>query len=271
MIFAFVFFTVASFLNKSSGRWGQLNYIKKYMNVKRNIGVGAIFALHPFESRFGFLLCRNRFKKRRRQKHGRTTSEGNFKRPKGSFEGFERSAFTKNPGIYRGFWKKVKNFLKNKENCAKIKGGNGRSFTQKVTSILKGEKENMPLQESGEMYLESIYLLIKEKGFVRSVDVGEKMGYSKPSVSRAVGILKRGGYLLSDKEGYLVLTEKGRNIAEKTYERHTLLTSIFVSLGVPEEVAAADACKIEHYISDTTFQALKDTISNKKAHFERPE
>ncbi len=118
----------------------------------------------------------------------------------------------------------------------------------------------MTLQESGEMYLESIYLLIQEKGFVRSVDVCEKMGYSKPSVSRAVGILKRGGYLSTDKEGYLTLTEKGRMVAERTYERHTLLTAVFISLGVPEDVATADACKIEHYISDTTFQALKDAI-----------
>lgn len=114
----------------------------------------------------------------------------------------------------------------------------------------------MELQESGEMYLETIYILSK-KGPVRSVDVGEHMGYSKPSVSRAVGILRQGGYLLMDKEGYLSLTEAGLQQAERTYERHTLLTELFASLGVSRETAAADACRIEHVISEETFEALK--------------
>lgn len=114
----------------------------------------------------------------------------------------------------------------------------------------------MELQESGEMYLETIYILSK-KGPVRSVDVGEHMGYSKPSVSRAVGILRQGGYLLMDKEGYLSLTEAGLKQAERTYERHTLLTELFAGLGVSRETAAADACRIEHVISEETFEALK--------------
>lgn len=113
------------------------------------------------------------------------------------------------------------------------------------------------LQESGEMYLETIYLLSKEGKNVRAIDVGEYMGYSKPSVSRAVGILKKGGYVVTNEDGYLVLTEEGRKVAEKTYERHEVLTRIFVGLGVSEEIASEDACRIEHIISDETFAALK--------------
>ncbi len=113
------------------------------------------------------------------------------------------------------------------------------------------------LQESGEMYLETIYLLSKGGKNVRAIDVGEYMGYSKPSVSRAVGILKKGGYVITSEEGYLVLTEEGRRVAAKTYERHEVLTKIFVRIGVPEEIASEDACRIEHIISDETFAALK--------------
>lgn len=113
------------------------------------------------------------------------------------------------------------------------------------------------LQESGEMYLETIYILSQSGKNVRAIDVGEYMGYSKPSVSRAVGILKRGGYLESDADGFLVLTEEGRRVAEKTYERHRLLTRFFVALGVSEQTASEDACRIEHIISDETFTALK--------------
>lgn len=113
------------------------------------------------------------------------------------------------------------------------------------------------LQESGEMYLETIYLLSKKGKNVRAIDVSEYMGYSKPSVSRAVGILKKGGYLITDEDGYLVLTEEGCRVAAKTYERHEVLTKIFVALGVTEEVASEDACRIEHIISDETFAALK--------------
>lgn len=115
----------------------------------------------------------------------------------------------------------------------------------------------MRLQESGEMYLETIYLLLQKKGYVRSVDVCESMGYSKPSVSRAVGLLKSGGYLLMDASGYLTLTERGYAVAEKTYERHTILSAFFTALGVNEATAAEDACKIEHVISDETFDAVK--------------
>ena len=120
----------------------------------------------------------------------------------------------------------------------------------------------MQLQESGEMYLETIYVLSK-KGPVRSVDVCEYMGYSKPSVSRAVGILTNGGYVLMDKDGYLSLTEAGLETAERTYERHTLLTDFFLSIGVAAETAAEDACKIEHVISAESFEAIKNNLAKK--------
>ena len=114
------------------------------------------------------------------------------------------------------------------------------------------------LQESGEMYLETIYVLSKENNHVRAIDVSEHMGYSKPSVSRAVGILKKGGYLEDNTEdGALVLTEKGKQAAEKTYERHRVLSAFFEKIGVSKETAAEDACRIEHTISDETFEALK--------------
>lgn len=116
------------------------------------------------------------------------------------------------------------------------------------------------IQESGEMYLETIHILSKEKSAVRAVDICEYMGYSKPSVSRAVGILKNGGYIEIDKGGHITLTELGRRRAEKTYERHRVLTAVFVRLGVPEDIAAEDACKIEHVISDETFDAVKKYI-----------
>ena len=116
----------------------------------------------------------------------------------------------------------------------------------------------MALLESGEMYLETIYILLKENHLVRAIDVGEYMGFSKPSVSRAMGLLKDAGYITTDGSGYNSHTESGRHIAEKIYERHTLLSEIFVSLGVDEKTASEDACKIEHVISDTTFCALKN-------------
>ena len=115
----------------------------------------------------------------------------------------------------------------------------------------------MHLQESGEMYLETIYILSKKSSSVRSIDVGEYMGYSKPSVSRAVGILKKGGYVVMDKDGYLSLTDSGLEIANKIYERHTTLTEFLVRLGVDKDTAVEDACKMEHDISDETFEALK--------------
>lgn len=115
----------------------------------------------------------------------------------------------------------------------------------------------MQLQESGEMYLETILILSLKGNHVRSIDVSEYMGYSKPSVSRAIGLLKSGGYVVVDEDGYLHLTDEGQETAEKTYERHKVLTAFFVELGVDEAIAARDACKIEHDISDETFDALK--------------
>ena len=115
----------------------------------------------------------------------------------------------------------------------------------------------MHLQESGEMYLETIYILSKKSSYVRSIDVGEYMGYSKPSVSRAVSILKKGGYVLMDDNGHLTLTDTGLEIAQKIYERHTTLTDFLIRLGVNEKTAAEDACKMEHDISDETFAAMK--------------
>lgn len=118
----------------------------------------------------------------------------------------------------------------------------------------------MHLQESGEMYLETIYILSKKSSAVRSIDVGEYMGFSKPSVSRAVGLLKKGGYVVADSEGHLSLTDEGKDVAEKMYERHTVLTQFLVSLGVDKEIAAEDACKMEHDISDASFNAIKNSI-----------
>ncbi len=115
----------------------------------------------------------------------------------------------------------------------------------------------MALQESGEMYLETIYVLSQKQNTVRSIDVVEEMGYSKPSVSRAVSILKNNGYLTVEENGALVLTEAGRVIGEKIYARHELLRKLLVKLGVDPETASEDACKMEHAISDKTFQAIQ--------------
>ncbi len=119
----------------------------------------------------------------------------------------------------------------------------------------------MRLQESGEMYLETIYLLSKSKGNVRSIDVCEYMGYSKPSVSRAVGLLKNGGYLTSDNNGFLQLTDVGLELAKSIYERHTIITNFLINLGVEESVADEDACRIEHIISKETFNAIKNKVT----------
>ena len=115
----------------------------------------------------------------------------------------------------------------------------------------------MTVHESGEMYLEAIWVLSQKTGFVRSIDVSEYLGYSKPSVSRAMGILRRGEYITVAKDGGITLTESGRQIAQTIYERHTLLTRLLVGIGVSQETAAADACKLEHAISDESFQAIK--------------
>ncbi len=108
------------------------------------------------------------------------------------------------------------------------------------------------------MYLEAIYVLSRTKGFVRSIDVSEYRNYSKPSVSRAIGLLKEGGYVLMDRDGGLTLTEAGRAVAEKIYDRHTTLTKFLSLLGVDEEIAQEDACRIEHCISDESFYAVKN-------------
>ena len=120
----------------------------------------------------------------------------------------------------------------------------------------------MHLQESGEMYLETIHILSQRGKGVRAVDVAEHMGFSKPSVSRAVGLLRAGGYLELDENGFLVLTEEGKSVASRTWERHRFLTDFFVCLGVDPEVAEQDACKIEHDISEETFQAMKRHCQN---------
>ena len=119
----------------------------------------------------------------------------------------------------------------------------------------------MRIQESGEMYLETILILSKEKSCVRSIDVCEYMGYSKPSISRAVSLLRNSGYVDMDDRGYLSLTDSGRAIAEKIYERHQVLSKVLKNLGVDEKAAAEDACRIEHVISDETFAAIKEHIS----------
>lgn len=115
----------------------------------------------------------------------------------------------------------------------------------------------MAMQESGEMYLETIYVLSQQSGSVRSIDVAEEMGYSKPSVSRAVGLLKNAGLLLMDETGGLKLTEAGEEKAKRIYERHTVLSRLLMNLGVDEKTATEDACRIEHYISDRSFEAIK--------------
>lgn len=115
----------------------------------------------------------------------------------------------------------------------------------------------MHLQESGEMYLETILILSNQKSSVRSIDIAEYMGFSKPSVSRAVGLLKNGGYIVVDSDGFITLTEAGFEVANKMYERHIMLTAFLIQLGVDGTTAVNDACKMEHDISDKTFEAIK--------------
>lgn len=119
----------------------------------------------------------------------------------------------------------------------------------------------MQIQESGEMYLETILILSQKLQHVRSVDIGEYMGYSKPSVSRAVGLLKNGGFIHVDANGHITLTDVGRNHADKILERHRILSKVLESIGVSSETASEDACKIEHVISDETFNAIKNYLS----------
>ena len=115
----------------------------------------------------------------------------------------------------------------------------------------------MKIYESGEMYLETILILKHKLANVRAIDVAQEMDFSKPSVSRALGILKNNGFIAIDKNGYISLSETGGAIAEKIYERHKVLTDLFTAIGVPEDIAQEDACKVEHAISDETFNALK--------------
>ena len=122
----------------------------------------------------------------------------------------------------------------------------------------------MRIQESGEMYLETILRLSQTSGHVRAIDVGEEMGYSKPSVSRAMSILKQGGYIVIEADGSIVLTDTGREIAEKIYARHTLITNFLISIGVDKETATEDACKMEHGISDASFEAIQKLVEKNK-------
>ena len=123
----------------------------------------------------------------------------------------------------------------------------------------------MAVQESGEMYLETILVLSKKKDKVRSIDVCEEMGFSKPSVSRAMSILRTGGFIEMDDNNYITLTESGKSIAEKIYDRHTYLSKFLESLGVDPKTAADDACKIEHDISDKSFKAIKAFMKKNKS------
>ena len=122
----------------------------------------------------------------------------------------------------------------------------------------------MSVHESGEMYLEAILVLTRKSGFVRSIDVSEYLGYSKPSVSRAMGLLRQGDYIRVDTDGSITLTETGLAIAEKIYERHTMMTDLLIRMGVSRETAAADACKLEHAISDESFEAIKRFVATLK-------
>ena len=115
----------------------------------------------------------------------------------------------------------------------------------------------MPMHESGQMYLEAIYVLLQKKGKIRAIDVGAYLGYTKPSVSRAVGLLKKSEHISVDSDGYITMTPKGEQFAEQLYERHTVLTNMLMALGIDEETASEDACRIEHVISDKSFAAVK--------------
>ncbi len=118
----------------------------------------------------------------------------------------------------------------------------------------------MTIRESGEMYLETIYVLSQKSSNVRGIDVGAYMGFSKPSVSRAIGILKKDGLVMIDGSGFIKLTYKGEERAKLIYERHMLLSKLLVNIGVDEKTASEDACRIEHYISEKTFEAIKKHV-----------
>ena len=122
----------------------------------------------------------------------------------------------------------------------------------------------MTIRESGEMYLETLYILSQKSSAVRAIDVGAHMGFSKPSVSRAIGLLKKDGFVKTDEQGFLLLTEAGEEKAKRIYERHLLLSQLLMTLGVDEETATQDACRIEHYLSDKTFEAIKNHVKKYK-------
>lgn len=122
----------------------------------------------------------------------------------------------------------------------------------------------MNLQESGEMYLETILRLTDRSDAVRSIDVCDEMGFSKPSVSRAIGLLRSGGYITVSKEGYITLTDVGRETAMKVYARHKLITELLMGIGVSEDIAVADACRIEHCISDESYAKIKEYLERGK-------
>ena len=122
----------------------------------------------------------------------------------------------------------------------------------------------MALHESGQMYMEAIYVLLQKNERIRAIDVGAYLGYTKPSVSRAIGLLKNSGHILVGVDGYITMTQKGKEFAEQLYERHTVLTNMLVALGVDEETATEDACRIEHVISDQSFAAVKAHYLNYK-------
>jgi DtxR family Mn-dependent transcriptional regulator len=122
----------------------------------------------------------------------------------------------------------------------------------------------MKIQESGENYLEKILILKNETGFVRSIDVAHALSFSKPSVSRAMSVLKKAGYITMDKEGQIELTESGRQIAERIYNRHQMLTNWLIAIGVSQETAVADACRMEHVISQETFDRIGEHVKSKK-------
>ena len=122
----------------------------------------------------------------------------------------------------------------------------------------------MALHESGQMYLEAIYVLLQTKEKIRAIDVGAYLGYTKPSVSRAIGLLKKSEHISVDADGFITMTPKGEQFAEQLYERHTVLTNMLMALGIDEETATEDACRIEHVISEKSFAAVKEHYLNYK-------
>lgn len=122
----------------------------------------------------------------------------------------------------------------------------------------------MALHESGQMYLEAIYVLLQNNEKIRSIDICSYLGYTKPSVSRAIGILKKENYIAVDSVGYITMTDKGKEFAEQLYERHTVLSNMLIALGVDKNIATEDACRIEHVISDKSFEAIKKHYYNFK-------